>query len=318
MNETPQSLSDERTMTPEDLLAKYFRVVGSSMSLVVNLLEKLSLNDIVRNQDKYNDFLSNNKKLWAFASCEDSFVRRTTFQLLEVCLDKQQSIVKADLDIISQAFILEALRVSQSSSALQLLQALAKLTSQYPIVWTSAYKGGKPPMSRLRHFVEKGSQGGPVTYWQSLKSLLKLLPPEVLPSDAASSLEFLNSFRNGIGSREEPRSNVEEAWNSYFETVTVLADKFTDSATKARVYQNALYPVFEQYLHPSTENSKWSVGNNLSALSKAYEICVSSFDAFSTEWDRLATDFIKRLTTSLPEQSKDYHKSQSAVLAESQ
>jgi len=322
INETPQTLSDERTMTADDVQAKYFRVVGSSISLVVNLLVKLGPDDILKYQDKYDEFLSNNKSLWALSSCEDSFVRRTIYQLLEVALDQQRAIVEADLELISHAFIAEALRASQSSSAFQLVQALKKLTSLFGHAWTSAYKGKRSPFLRLRHFIEKGSQGGPPAYWQSLESLISVLPAEILPIDKQSSLEFLNTFRSGIGSRDEPKNNTPEAWSSYFATTALLLGHLSQPADQAELFQNSVYPVFEQYLHPTAQNSKWSIGNSTAALAKAYNICACSKEPdlqkrFSDEWHRLADDFIQRLNTSLPERSKDYHKSQSAVLAES-
>ena len=320
INETPQTLSDERTMSADEVEAKYFRVVGSSISLVVNLLVKLSSDDILKYQDKYEEFLAN-KKLWALAACEDSFVRRTTDQLLTVCLDKQRYIVENDLELVSHAFIAEALKASQASSAFQLLQSLGKLTYNFPHVWTSAYKGKKSPLSRLRHFLEKGSQGGPPEYWQAFRSLLSLLPAEVLPTDIDTSLEFLKTFRDGICNREEPRSNIGEGWSSYFEVARILVGNLADSATQGGLFQKSVYPVFEQYLHPTTENSRWSIGNNTAPLAKAYVVCASAKDSslqqyFADEWTRLADDFISRILTSLPEQSKDYHKSQSGVAAE--
>jgi hypothetical protein len=321
INETPQTLSDERSMNADDVQAKYFRVVGSSISLVVNLLVKLSQDDIRKHHDKYEEFLTTNKKLWALAACEDAFVRRTTDQLLIVCLDKQHDIIERDLELVSHAFIAEALRASQASSAFQLLQALEKLTSTFPHAWTSAYKAKKSPLSRLRHFVEKGSQGGPPGYWQALRSLLSLLPTGVLPSDIDASLEFLKTFRDGISHREEPRSNAAEGWSSYFEVARILVGNLPDSTTQGRFFQESTYPLFEQYLHPTTENSRWSVGNNTAALAKAYVVCASAKDSslqqsFADEWTRLADDFISRIVTSMPEQSKDYPKSQAAVAAE--
>jgi hypothetical protein len=321
IDETPQTLSDERTMNADDVQAKYFRVVGSSISLVVNLLAKLGRDDILKHQDKYEAFISKNKRLWALASSEDAFVRRVTDQLLIVCLDKQREIIESDLELISNAFIAEALRSSQSSSAFQLLQALAKLTSLFPLVWTSSYRGKKSPLTRLRNFVEKGSQGGPSAYWQSLRSLLQLLPGGVLPTDIESSLDFLHAFRQGVSNREEPRSNAAEAWSSFFETVTLLVRNISDPSIQSKLFQESVFPVFEQYLHPVTENSKWSVGNSTAPLAKAYRICAAAKGAelrksFSDEWHRLADDFIARIRTSLPEQSGDYHKSQTAVAAE--
>lgn len=321
INETPQTLCDERSMSADDIQAKYFRVAGSSISLVLNLLVKLDKDDILKQQDKYEEFLSKNKRLWALASSEDAHVRRATSQLLIVCLDKQPAIIEAELDLISSAFVSEALRSRQSSSASQLAEALEKLTAQFPLTWTSSYKGKKNPLSRLRVFVEKGSQGGSPVYWQSLRSLLQLLPPPVLPTDIESSLDFLHAFRDGIGSREEPKTNAAEAWHSYFESVKLLASRLSDSTLQGKLFQEALFPVFEQYLHPTSENSKWSISNDNTLLGVALEICAAAGEAdwqksFADEWHRLVEDFLLRLQTSLPEQSKDYHKSQVAVASE--
>jgi hypothetical protein len=321
INETPQNLSDERTMSADDVQAKYSRVVGSSISLVVNLLVKLDGSDILDHQEKYDAFLSNGKILWDLVTSEDAFTRRTTDQLLIICLDKQEQIIRNDLEIISHAFIDEGLRSPQSTSALQLLQALEKLTLQFPHSWTSAYKGKKAPLSRLRNFVEKGSQGGPPEYWKSLWSLLVTLPSGTLPSDVDGSLEFLNAFQSGITNREESRNNATEAWSSYFETAKLLAANISDSVVKEKLFREAIYPVFAQYLHPTTENSRWAIGNSTALLAKAYSVCASTKDSESqqslvAEWQRLADDFIQRMLTSLPEQSRDYHKSQDSIAAE--
>jgi hypothetical protein len=321
INETPQTLSDERTLSADDVQAKYFRVLGSSISLVVNILVKLSRDDILMHQDKYEEILVNNKKLWALASCEDTFVRRTIGQLLVVCLDKQHEVIENDLELASHAFIAEGLRASQASSALQLVQALEKLTLKFPHVWTSAYKGMKSPFSRLRQFIEKGSQGGPPEYWQGLRSLLSVLPDGILPAETDPSLEFLKAFRDGICNREEPRNNAAEGWSNYFEVTEIVVRNLPNSTAQGKLFQESIYPTFEQYLHPSTDNSRWSIGNNIAALVTAYKVCASAKDpslqqSFADEWTRLADEFVSRILTSLPEQSKDYHKSQAAVAAE--
>jgi hypothetical protein len=321
IKETPQTLSDERSMSADDVQAKYFRVAGSSISLVLNLLLKLGRDDILKHQDKYENFLSKNKRLWALASSEDAFVRRVTSQLLVACLDGQAEIIESDLELISSAFIAEALRSPQSSSAVQLLHALEKLTAQYPHAWTTSYRNKKPPVSRLRSFVEKGSQGGTPAYWRSLQSLFQLLPSTVLPTDIESSSDFLHALRGGINSREEPRTNATEAWASYFETVKLLIRKLSNPIMQGQLFQESIFPVFEQYLHPTAENSKWTTGNNSKLLVKAYHVCATANgtelqQSFANEWHRLADDFLLRLRTSLPEQSKDYDKSQTAVAAE--
>lgn len=320
INETPQTLSDERTISAEDAQAKYFRVVGSSLSLVLNLLGKLDEEDIQNYQEEYDKFLSNNKKLWAFVSCEDAFVRRTTSQLLEVCVAKQTSTVESDLVIISHAFISEGLRASQSSSAYQLLLALNRLTSQFSEVWTTAYKSKKSALSKLRNFVEKGSQGGPADYWKIFTMLIAKLPDSVLPTTGEGSIDFMNAFRNGITCREEPRTNAPGAWNSYFQVVTTIGSRLSHPVDIQSFFEKSAYAVFRQYLHPTVENSQWNIKSSTAPLAAAYRVCSGSKDSdasFRKEWEKLANEFIERLNISLPEQSKDYRRSQDAVIAES-
>jgi hypothetical protein len=321
-HETPQTLSDERTMSSDDVQAKYFRVIESSITLVTNLLLKLDSKEILKQEDMYKEYLSNNKELWALAASADAHVRRRTCDLLSVCMVKLSPIIEGDLGIISHAFIAEALRSSQSSSALSLLEALQRLTLKHPQVWTSLYKGKKSSLLRLRTFVEKGSQGGSPMYWEKLGLLLQDLPEGVLPSNLDASTEFLQSFRRGITHREEPRNNLPAAWSSYLSNVRLTVKKLHDPVQQSQLLQKSIYPLFEQHLHPTLENDKWSVGSSTEALVKAYNICASenytdSEKSFEDEWQRLADEFMSRILTSLPEQSKDYEKSQRTVVAES-
>lgn len=177
MNETPETLSDERSMSPDEVQATYFRVAWSSISLVLNLLEKLDMNDISKQQEKYQEYLSKNKRLWALASSEDAFVRRAVGQLLAACLKKQSELIESDLEFISTAFIAEALRSSQASSASQLVLSLERLTARFPTVWTASYKGKKAPLSRLRAFIEKGSKEAPQPTGNLFELCLKVCHP---------------------------------------------------------------------------------------------------------------------------------------------
>ncbi len=322
LNETPQTLCDERSMSADEIQETFFRVVGSGISLVVNLLSQLNKADLLKYQDKYDLFFNENSaRLWALIACEDAFVRKLVAQLLLVCLKKQRGVVEANLELLSKSFISEALRGSQTTSAYQLLQALDSLTKEYPEVWTSSYKAEKPALSKLQNFIAKGSQGGPAAYWQTLQSLLESLPDGILPTEADISLDFLKTLRDGINSREEPKSNSAHAWSSYFHIADLLVKHLPDETTRGKLFQESIFPVFEQYLHPSLDNSKWALGDNTSAIAKAYVICASATDtslrlSLSQEWQRLSDDFIFRLRTSLPEQSKDYDVSQASVIAE--
>lgn len=319
-DETPETLSDTRTVTADDAQEKYFRVVGSSVSLVLNLLIKLKGEDISKYQSKYEDFLTNNSKLWALASSEDSAARRSIHQLLAVCLAKQPTTIESNIIEVSRTFIGGALSVKQTASAYQLVQALSVLTRKHPEVWTSAYNGKTPALTRLRHFVDMGSQGGPPEYWQSLQSLIFALPKPLLTSQLQNSLKFLEAIRNGISSREEPRANAQRAWPCYFEICASIADTHSDPKAPGRIFKEAVHPAFVHHLHPTPGSSKWLVGSTRT-LAKAYSFWALTKDdetksLLRDSWSQLGSELITALQISHPEQSKDYHKSQTAVLTQ--
>ncbi|KAF7867460.1 uncharacterized protein EAF02_009651 [Botrytis sinoallii] len=321
LNETPNTLSDERSVPTEEANEKYFRVNSASVSLLANLLAKLGDDDMLKHQDRYEKVIFGNKKLWTLASCEDASARKSTDKLLVLCLEKQTQLVENNLETISRAFISEALRSPQLTSALQLLETLHQLTKKFPQVWTSAYKAKRfTATGDLISFVQKGSQGSSAAYWQTLRALVAILPIDVLPQNPNSILEFLEVFRKSINQREESRANSSEAWLAYGETSNICIVSLSTSQ-QAEIVQKSIYPMFEHYLHPSPETSEWLIRNN--TPSSTISACISSLaknsnlqNSLAEEWQKLAQNFITRIQTSMPEQSKEYSSSQDAVMAE--
>ena len=324
VKETPESLSDERAVSYDDRQAKYFRVIESSVAIACHLLTKLPAEEISKGQGNYEEFLCKNKDLWAFITCPDAAVRRRVADLIIICLDKKPEFIEPDLALISRLFVAEGLRSSQSSSSLRFLESLLTLTTQFPQVWTSSYKGKKTPLTRLRVFLERGSQGAQsaVSYWKVTESLMGELPVEVLPSDAETSIEFLTSLRQGITHRGEPRNDIAEAWCSYFRILDRLAKHSSSQAGKMKILQESAFPIFGQHFHPDPGKPEWS-GCGTAALLMAYCMGAWSDDnkeimkKFLNLWQELSDDFASRITTSKNEESKDYQKSQAAIIAES-
>lgn len=317
INETAESLSDERSVSPDSAEAKYYRVIGASVSLLLNLLLKLATEDFTKFQDKYEGFWSEAKKLWGFVSCKDAFVRRSVSQLLIACLEKQPHAISDQLTDVSRAFIADGLHTSHLSSSLQYVRALTKLTKDFPDVWTSAYTYKKSAFSRLRGFIEKGSHSGPPDFWDALYDLLELLPLGVVPTDITEKTNVLKAFQSGIA--KEHRSNSFAAWTSYIKTVKSLTADLPDDEQLTPLFEKYVFTLFQQYLFPSTESSAWIVSENSEiVLTRAYFLCAAApqkavKSAFEQEWRRLSGELVQAMSISLPEQSKDYIKSQTAV-----
>lgn len=311
--ETPDTLSDERSTKPEDAEAKYYRVVAASFSLVLGLLRRLSSADTEKYNTEYETFLTSGPGdcAWSFATADDAHVRKMVYQLLHLCMEKRRELIQPQLSQIGKILTSDALKKSQMGSTVDFLTVLANLTQQDGEIWGTK----KPPLSRLRGFVEKGSQGGPPSFWQALDKLLAALPPETMSSELVS--HFLKSFRSGISRRDEPRSNAPYAWMAYLNTVSRFV-ACIDSDARTSVIAENVFPLTENYLFPPERQGEWAVGREIAVLSKAYRVAALSEDAqisqaLGREWERLADILVSRLSNSLPEVSKEFEISQTKI-----
>ncbi|CCC11676.1 unnamed protein product [Sordaria macrospora k-hell] len=301
IRETVDSLSDERTTSKEDMEAKYYRVLGSSMAMIQHLLPTIK-------DDQYPDELKrffDADTLWTLAASDDASVRRAFYQLVASYLDNKPSLLEPKLKDVGRALVAESPKKDQRGSAVDLLRALISVTKRFPKVW-----GSKSPLDRLRPLVQKGSQGGSDEYWTELDQLLVVLSTSS-PDYAATTSAFLKSMRTAITSREERRQNTASAWACYLNTV----DRFTASSTPSPEFlQENLYPLTQEYLLPSDKTSAWASAQPPHLL-KAWKIVpyTTSEEVRSSakeEWQKLGDDFATDLSNSLPEVSPDYEKSQ--------
>lgn len=86
--ESKATLSDERTVSPDDAEAKYSRVISACISLLGSLLANLQPEELAKYQADYESLLGD-KKLWEFASYHDASIRRSSHRFLKTCIAKQ-------------------------------------------------------------------------------------------------------------------------------------------------------------------------------------------------------------------------------------
>ncbi|KAH7324713.1 hypothetical protein B0I35DRAFT_349073 [Stachybotrys elegans] len=318
VQETQDTLSDERSTTKEDAEAKYFRVLTASLSLVLGLLQRMTAQDLEKLQSRYDDFFAEDS-VWKSITFEDSTVRKAACQLLFACLDRK--LPYGSSPKVKSAFITGGLKTNHAGSALEYVIALNKLTQFSPGIWSSEGSSGKKsPLSRLSAFIAKGSQGSPPKFWGSLDQLLSVLPSEVITPETASDL--LGSLKSGITHRDEPRTNTSFAWKCYIDTAKRLLGTLGPEDQLPFVQQH-LFPLFEQFLFsaPGKPATGIPVGANAMAVFvEAYLSIVQSsppvVDASAEEWDRLAGIFTNKIAASLPEVSKEYKSSQETIAEE--
>ncbi|KAF5012835.1 hypothetical protein FDECE_1124 [Fusarium decemcellulare] len=318
IQETQETLSDERSTTEEDAEAKYFRVITASLSLVLGLLQKVEPSNLEKHQSRYDDFFAE-ENVWKTITFKDSAVRKTVCQLLFASIDRK--LPYAESPKAKQAFVTGGLKTNQAGSALEYVRALTKLTQAYPDVWSSSKppSDSKSPMGRLQAFVAKGSQGSQPKFWEYLDQLLSILPTDLITSEVAS--QFLTSLKSGITHREEPRTNTSFAWKCYIDTAKRLLSSLP-SEDQLPFVQEHLFPLIEQFLFSVSEKTPAiPLGPNaVSILVEAYIATVQSsppvVSASEEEWNRLASIFCAKISGSLPEVSREYQQSQDKIAEE--
>ncbi|KAJ3558291.1 hypothetical protein NPX13_g9742 [Xylaria arbuscula] len=316
VNETADTLSDRRSTNSDDADAKWFRVLSGGLALVLHLLQKLDTADVEKCIDQYDQFFEHDI-VWGGVLTNDPAVRKLSSQMLSICIEKRPNRIKADLPRISKVFVDEGLKSNQGGSAIEFIDALTKVTTKYPTIWTS-HKNKKPPVSRLRLFFESGSQGSPPHYWTKITELISIIPPGILPKDTDGATKLLTSMRKGLSSRDEPRTNLVEAWSSYLGLARQFLQTASCSEARLELCEHAIFPLTKNYLFPSPEPSPWSSGTHLQVLIRAYTSTTTLpfeelVQATQAEWRRLKDELQDRLRNSLPEASKEHQMSQKSV-----
>jgi hypothetical protein len=310
--ESITTLSDERTVSADDAQAKYSRVISACIALLGSLLANLAPEELSKYQSDYDSLLGD-KKLWDFASHSDVSIRRSLHRLLKTCLTKQPDAAATNLETISKAYLSVALNSDQTGSAYDYLEALIQLTTAHPTAWTEHYKSKTAVDRRLRQFLKKGSQFGPQDYWSRLVDLFKVIPAAVLPKQAPDAAELLSALQSGITSKNESKYSQDAAYTAYFDILALVNAQLSVSDKEVFIKEMVL-PIISQYLRPSAETSQWTIPSNASGLLGKALAVDGVAAALSGQWPQYSQQLIDALRTSAPEQSKDYEKSQSAVL----
>jgi hypothetical protein len=307
IKETPDTLSDERSTTKQDSDAKYFRVVGASLSLVQSLVRR---GDLTALEDGLASYLQVDA-LWTMSKAEDGFVRRAFYQFLHTLLEVRPEILEPRLQQVGKALVADSVKNIQAGSAADLLRVLAALTTRFPQVWGTQ----KHPLQRVQQFLAQGSQGGAEEYWRALYQLLETLPDKTPSVEVVSA--FLSSMRKGIADRLETRTGRHEALRTYAQVFGLFLGH---SPLSANFLEDNLSNLTRQYLHPSPESSLPSP-QRPEPLAEAWLFVAGHSDdetrgAVTEEWQTLGSALLSHMSNSLPEVSEGYRKSQTALASE--
>ncbi|UKZ82717.1 hypothetical protein TrVFT333_010512 [Trichoderma virens FT-333] len=267
IRETQDTLSDERSTTKDDAEAKYIRVVASSLSLVLSLLQRLNDEEVEKQSDKLDEFFSE-ETVWRTITFNDSAVRKTVCHLLITCFTRK--LPYAESTQAKQAMVTGGLKTSQTGSALDYVRALTRLSQAVPDLWT--------PSPRKR---------SPRSHDYDKDQMRKL--------ETAS--EFLEAVKAGVTNREEPRTNTSMAWKCYIDTLKRLINNLSDD--------EKLVFAREQ-ISPSLNTRSSLISASLPEVSREYQSSQEKIAEEGRRWFGLVGEIHRKLAAvgeSLPDQT---------------
>ena len=225
-------------------------------------------------------------------------------------------LITTNIGTISNAILSKSAIEHQGGSSLEFSQSLLALSTSYPTIWTTQIEGKTSAIARFQNYVKLGSQGGSSQYWTNAARLLGLMPEECLPKDPKQAMRTLSSLHDGILRKDEPRSNLDNAWICYFVMAECLSVRFPQ-ANQEKIMSEMGLPIIRQYIRPDPGDSQWSIPGHtaLAVIANAMRN-TAMMSVSEKEWPLLARQLLEDIKASSPEQSKDFESSQSSIVAE--
>ena len=320
-NETIQSLSDERTCSPDDAEAKYARAISGALLTITGLLDTLPENELHKHAEAYEQYLRSDT-VWKLASSKDGVLRKAIYHLSVSSTEKIRDLV--DIPKFGNVLIRQ-LSADQSGSAYELVNALAYFTKLEPQIWTTFYDGSakKSSATRLSSFLSKGSHGLGTQYYKELSVLLDSVPIEILLLESTGSAKLpsklLSNLRDGITSSNVERRDTElhavEGWQCFLKIADRVLANLRDPEVSQAVIDDGILTIILHYVDPGLVEWGRNWPDRQDIASKACSIAMKySPESTMKSIDSMSKCLIQNMQISLPEQSKDFAKSQESII----
>lgn len=297
------------------------------------LIEIVEKEDPINRTSSLDEFLVHGD-VWGLASHSEAFVRRAVYKLLLVALGRKRDSV--DMKLISANVLTAGLHTDQTGSNLDFVKTLAILTQLCPEVWTTSYSGSskKSATSRLQQYLKKGSQSSAREFWPQIGTLVQHLPDELCVAGTTSKTDeaemqdaaqgksaLLEATLSGLRIKSEPRVNLGQGWITYLQMLDRVQILQKDDKVRQQLQVRYALPLLQDFVDSTQNSSEWTKG---APHNVRQSICVKAFflawkaarDDLGKQWRRMSAQIVECIRVSLPEQSKDYLKSQTNVAKE--
>jgi hypothetical protein len=208
LEEKPETMSDKRFVSQEEMNSKYVTCVSAGFDLVGFMLEHIDKKDRKRTEKYQKMFV---KPFWAMAYHQDGIIRSGFYRFMKSACLHAVDILEDHIDLVSTQYLSKVFDDQNPSTHTFLWESVLLTTKHIPSLWTQESK--KPPLFKLLNFLKKGAYGSFSISYPCLLPLLGNLPPAIITKQFQN--EFFESFWKGR--IDIDRNGATLFFNSYFE-----------------------------------------------------------------------------------------------------
>jgi hypothetical protein len=238
LDETPETLSDKRYVSEEDMLGKYNRCVSASIDCVGFLVEQLDQSTRQSAEEKYANLFE--KRFWEMAHHQQGSIRAAFYRFLKVCCQKGIDVVDAHKEQLAKQYLTKVFLDKEPSIHPFMWDSLLLISKHCSDVWLQETK--KPIVPKLFNFLNQGTFGSPSVSYPCFLPLLAHIPLQLMINTAHFVSDFFDAFWAGRVLIDKIFCQV--FLNSYMECcLYFLKNDAFSSSHQAILTQHLLVPI---------------------------------------------------------------------------
>ncbi|KAJ3333852.1 listerin E3 ubiquitin protein ligase 1 [Blyttiomyces sp. JEL0837] len=226
--QTPETLSDARYTSEEDMQAKYHRLLASSVMVLDMLYKSLPADKLEASSSEFANIFEN-PKFWELLRSPSAQTRLAMYTLINTLSTEERTSAQKCISFIESTFFDAAFGDEEASIHGQMVTTLLTFSKRFPSSWLSesgSSKKSKGPVKGLMKFLRKGAYGSARFTYPAMLPLISVLPDELIMSKEASFVSlFFESLWQGLSYEYIDRPSTFALVSAYYECVRYLISK---------------------------------------------------------------------------------------------
>ena len=244
---TPETLSDPRYHSTEEIASKYARVISGCFHTMAYLIDSLSVEQLEKGLVKLNELMDHQDRVWSKLTHEDPLIRGSFYRFLKTCLSKWPTVLKTHQEQMANVFLISAFDDKSSSTHEDMWDAVLLTFKVSPEVW-DAVKQRKVLLKKFIEFVKSAGYGSVSISYPCLLVMLASIPANFIQEYGEQGFyaDFFKAFWRGLSQDALDLRRFHVFMKAYLECILFLLKAPT--SYRQLILDDVVMNLFEFYL----------------------------------------------------------------------